>query len=332
MRYNLLGRTGLKVSELCLGTMTFGGWEVIGALTQDEASNLVNVALDAGINFFDTADAYSHGEAEKMLGRALGTRRREVVVASKVRLETGPGPNQVGLSRFHIIEAVEGSLRRLNTDYIDLYQTHLNDSVTPLEETLRALDDLVTAGKVRYIGCSNIHAWQVMKGLGISEKNGWVKYCAFQGNYTLVERGMERELIPMLKDQQLGLMVWSPLSGGFLSGKFKRGQEPPEDARRSQFDFPPVHREVAYRAIDALEEIAKRENCSVARVALAWLLHQEVVTSVILGAKRPDQLRDNLQATEVRLSSEDLIRLNDSTTPTLEYPGWMMAHPWDDRM
>jgi aryl-alcohol dehydrogenase-like predicted oxidoreductase len=331
MKYNLLGNTGLLVSELCLGTMTFGGWEVIGALDQNAATTLVNRALDAGINLFDTADAYSHGQAEVMLGKALGARRSDVVIATKVRLETGPGPNQAGLSRSHILEAVEGSLKRLNTDYIDLYQTHLNDSYTPIEETLRALDDLVRAGKVRYIGCSNIHAWQVMKALGVSERRGWERFVSFQGNYTLVERGMERELIPLLKDQRLGLLVWSPLSGGLLSGKFSRNASP-EGSRRASFDFPPVNKEAAFQVLDALNEVAAELNISVARLSLAWLLHQEAVTSVIVGARRLEQLEDNLKAAEARLSPETLQRLNRLAAPALEYPGWMASHPWDDRI
>jgi aryl-alcohol dehydrogenase-like predicted oxidoreductase len=332
VKYNLLGRTGLKVSELCLGTMTFGGHEVIGALSEDEAAALVNRALDAGINLFDTADAYSHGVAEEMLGKALGKRRKEVVIATKARMDTGPGPNQVGLSRAHILEAVDASLRRLGTDYIDLYQTHLNDALTSPEETLRALDDLVRWGKVRYIGCSNINAWQVMKALSVSERHDWERFASFQGNYTVIERGMERELIPLLQDQGLGLLVWSPLAGGFLSGKFSREGHGPEGARRSSFDFPPIDRQRAYNVLDVMQEIADRQYVSVSRVALAWLLHQPAVTSVILGARRIDQLDDNLLAAEVRLEDEDLRRLDAASALPLEYPGWMLAYPWDERV
>jgi aryl-alcohol dehydrogenase-like predicted oxidoreductase len=226
---------------------------------------------------------------------------------------------------------VEGSLKRLNTDYIDLYQTHLNDSYTPIDETLRALDHLVTSGKVRYIGCSNIHAWQVMKALGISERMGWVRFESFQGNYTLVERGMERDLLPLLEDQNLGLMIWSPLSGGLLSGKVSRAGAP-EGSRRASFEFPPVDKETAYRVLDVLNEIAQEEGISVARLSLAWLLHQKAVTSVIVGARRPEQLEDNLKAADVKLSDETLSRLNGLVKPAQEYPGWMAAHPWDDRI
>lgn len=332
MRYRILGRTGLKVSELCFGTMTFGGGETIGVLDQRESDKLVARTLDAGINFFDTADAYSGTEAERMLGQALGTRRKEVIIATKVRLETGSGPNDVGLSRGHILDAVDASLRRLGTDYIDLYQIHISDALTPLEETLRALDDLVRWGKVRYIGCCNFAAWQLMKSLAISDMHDWARFVALQAHYTLIERGLERELVPLVKDQGLGLMIWSPLSGGFLSGKFTRENESPEDSRRSELDFPPINRERAFDVLDVMREIAAQHNVSVARIALAWLLYQDVVTSVIIGAKRLDQLEDNLLAPEVRLSEKDLKQLDEVSALPLEYPGWMLNRPWDDRI
>jgi len=332
MKYNLLGKTGLKVSELCLGTMTFGGREVIGNLGQDEANDLVARALDAGINFFDTADAYSRTKAEGMLGQALGARRSDVVIATKVRIETGPGPNDLGLSRGHILSAVDASLKRLGTDYIDLYQVHLPDKLTPLEETLRALDDVVRWGKVRYIGVSNFPAWMLMKALGISDRNGWARFVSLQAHYTLIERSLERELIPAIQDQGLGLMIWSPLAGGFLSGKVTR-EAAPEGSRRASFDFPPIHdRNRAFDIVDVMREIASEQNVSVARIGLAWLLHQPVVTSAIIGAKRADQLDDNLKATEVRLTDEQLARLDKVSALSAEYPGWMLEHPWDDRV
>ena len=332
MKYNLLGKTGLKVSELCLGTMTFGGREVIGNLGQDEADGLVARALDAGINFFDTADAYSRTKAEGMLGKALGNRRGDVVIATKVRIETGPGPNDLGLSRGHILSAVDASLRRLGSDYIDLYQVHLPDKLTPLEESLRALDDVVRWGKVRYIGVSNFPAWMLMKALGISDRNGWARFVCLQAHYTLIERSLERELIPAIQDQGLGLMIWSPLAGGFLSGKVTR-EATPEGSRRASFDFPPVHdRQRAFDILDVMREVATEQGLSVARIALAWELHQPPVTSAIIGAKRADQLEDNLKATEVRLTDDQLARLDKVSALSPEYPGWMLEHPWDDRV
>ncbi len=334
MKYRQLGRTGLLVSELCLGTMTFGGkgfWEVIGQQPQDVASELVARALDAGVNFFDTANIYSEGEAEKMLGRALGRRRREVVVATKVRGRMGSGPNEVGLSRGHILQSVEDSLRRLDTDYIDLYQIHGYDPLTPLEETLRALDDLVHAGKVRYIGCSNLAAWQLMKALWVSDRHNLHRFETLQAYYTVAGRDLERELVPLLQDQRMGLMVWSPLAGGLLAGKFHRREEGPGNARRTSFDFPPVDKERAFDVVDAMRDIAAAHDVSVARIALAWLLHQPVVTSVIIGAKNETQLIDNLAATEVSLTPEDLARLNEVGALPREYPGWMLQRQGQDR-
>lgn len=332
MRYRLLGRTGLKVSELSLGTMTFGGGKTIGGIDQATATAMVDRALEAGVNLFDTADVYSGTEAERLLGTALGSRRKDVILATKVRLGTGKGPNDAGLSRFHIMAAVEGSLRRLQTDTIDLYQLHIVDALTPLEESLRALEDLVRSGKVRYIGCCNYPAWQIMKALAISDAHGWVRYAAVQAHYSLAERGLEREIVPLLRDQGLGLLVWSPLSGGLLSGKFTRDGNDPKGARRTTFDFPPVDVDRAYAVLDVLREIAAGHDATVAQVALAWLLHQEIVTSVILGARRVEQLEDNLQSPNVRLSQEELARLDAASALAPEYPGWMLAEPWDDRM
>jgi aryl-alcohol dehydrogenase-like predicted oxidoreductase len=332
MRYKLLGRTGLEVSVLSLGTMTFGGWRVIGDLGQPEANELVAQALDAGINFFDTADAYGGGQSERLLGAALSDRRQDIILATKARLKLGDGPNTGGLSRWHIMRAVEASLKRLGTDYLDLYQLHINDAWTPLDETLRAMDDLVRSGKVRYIGCCNYPAWQLMKGLAISDGRGWQRFVSLQAYYSLVGRGLERELLPLVKDQGLGLLVWSPLAGGFLSGKFHRDDEGPAGSRRTEFDFPPIDRERAWDVLDVMRQVAAEQEISVARVALAWLLAQEGVTSVIVGAKRPDQLADNLLAVATQLTADQLERLDQASALPPEYPGWMLAWPWDERM
>jgi aryl-alcohol dehydrogenase-like predicted oxidoreductase len=321
MKYKQLGRTGLLVSELCFGTMTFGGkgfWTVIGQLLQDAANDLIDRALDAGINFIDTANVYSEGESEKILGKALGKRRADIVLATKVLSRMGPGPNETGLSRAHIMQAVEDSLTRLGTDYIDLYQIHGFDALTPMEETLRALDDLVHSGKVRYIGCSNLAAWQLTKSLWISDKFNLHRFESLQAYYT-------REVVPLLEDQKLGLMVWSPLAGGLLTGKFDREGKGPVEARRAEFDFPPVDKERAFDLVDVMREIADEKNVTVAQVALSWLLHQPVVTSVIIGAKTPEQLADNLASPDVVLSDEDLARLREASELPPEYPGWMLT-------
>jgi aryl-alcohol dehydrogenase-like predicted oxidoreductase len=326
MNYRELADTGVFVSELCLGTMTFGGrgqmWEVIGGIDQQSVDALVGRALDAGINFVDTANVYSAGESETMLGKALGSRRHEVVLATKVRGRTGPGPNQVGLSRLHILQAVEASLKRLDTDYIDLYQIHRFDLLTNIEDTLRTLDDLVRAGKVRYIGCSNLAAWQLMKALAVSREQGLERFKCTQSYYSLAGRDLEREMIPLLKDQGLGLLVWSPLAGGFLSGKFTRDAGD-DTARRAKFDFPPVNKEKGFDVLDVAKAIADRHGVSVAQVAIAWILANRTVTSVIIGARKPAQLDDNLKAVDVRLSAEDLKALDEVSKLTTEYPAWM---------
>jgi aryl-alcohol dehydrogenase-like predicted oxidoreductase len=329
MRYSTFGRTGLYVSELCFGTMTFGGktgiWEKIGNTEQQEADRLVAVALDAGINFFDTANVYSEGDSERILGRALGARRQDVVLASKVRGRAGPGPNEVGLSRAHIMASVDASLRRLGTDWLDLYQVHGYDALTPQDETLRALDDLVRAGKVRYVGCSNLAAWHVAKANGLAVAHDWCRYESLQAYYTIASRDLERELVPVLADQQMALMVWSPLAGGFLSGKYSREQDGPAGSRRTKFDFPLLDRERAFDCIDAMRAIGVARGASVARVALAWLLAQKHVTTVIIGAKSEAQLRDNLDATALKLSDDELAVLDRVSALPLEYPGWMIA-------
>lgn len=327
MQYKQLGNTGLLVSELCFGAMTFGGkgfWEVIGQQGQALANDLVAQALAAGVNFFDTANVYSEGESEKILGEALTKRRHEVVIATKVRGRMSPQANGVGLSRLHIMEQVEQSLQRLGTDYIDLYQIHGFDAVTPFEEILRTMDDLVSAGKVRYIGCSNLAAWQLMKALGISAQHHWVRFESLQAYYTIAGRDLERELVPLLQDQKLGLMVWSPLAGGLLTDKFYNAEKGPEGARRSTFDFPPVNRDRLPGVLEALAGVAQAHEVSMAQIALAWLLHQAVVTSVIVGAKQPEQLADNLQAVKVKLTAEELQRLDEASALPPEYPGWML--------
>jgi len=331
MKYKPLGRTGLFVSEICLGTMTFGGrgelWPIIGQVDQAAANNLLRQSIDAGINFVDTADVYSEGESERILGRAIkdvGVARKDVIVATKVRGRTGPGPNAVGLSRGHIMDAVKDSLTRLGTDYIDLYQIHGADLATPLEETLHALDDLVRAGHVRYVGCSNLMAWQIMKALGVSAAEGLARFETVQAYYSIAGRDIEREIVPLMAEEKLGLMVWSPLAGGLLSGKFRRDFAGPNDARRARFDFPPVEREHAYDIVDAVRPIAERHGVSVARVALAWLLHQASVMSVIIGAKTPEQLADNIAAADLVLSEDDLAILEKASALRPEYPRWMV--------
>ncbi|HVX51116.1 MAG TPA: aldo/keto reductase [Chitinophagaceae bacterium] len=337
MKYNILGNTGLKVSELCLGTMTFGGqgfWTVIGALDQQPVDELVKRSVDAGINFIDTANVYSEGLAEQRTGQAiknLGISRDSLVIATKVRGRMGQGPNDVGLTRKHIIQQAEESLKRLGTGYIDLYQVHGYDALTPLDETLRALDDLVRSGKVRYIGCSNFAAWQLMKSLGISQQKGLEKFISLQAYYTVAGRDLEREMIPLLKDQQVGLMVWSPLAGGFLTGKFTRENEKAEDSRRSNFDFPPVNKERAFNIIDVLKPMAESKGASVAQLVLAWLLKQPAVSSVIIGAKKMEQLEDNLKAADVTFTVEELQQLDEVSKLPAEYPGWMIERQGGDR-
>jgi aryl-alcohol dehydrogenase-like predicted oxidoreductase len=331
MQYRKFGRTGLFVSELCLGTMTFGGasgiWGHIGNLQQAEAESLVGRALDAGINFIDTADVYSEGLSETMTGQALKNLkvpRDNVVVATKVFGEAGKSPNAAGASRYHIMDGVKASLKRLQLDHIDLYQIHGFDPVTPVEETVRALDNLVQQGHVRYVGVSNWAAWQIMKALGIAERQGLARFESLQAYYTIAGRDLERELAPMLRSENVGLMVWSPLAGGLLSGKYGRNTEAEKGSRRTTFDFPPVNVERAYDCIDAMRELAEARKVSVAQIALAWLLHQQVVTSVIVGAKRVEQLDDNIAATGIRLNADELATLDKVSALPSEYPGWML--------
>ena len=337
MRNHPLGRTGLFVSELCLGTMTFGGtdgiWGKIGDLGQGDAERLVGQAIDAGVNFIDTADVYAGGVSETITGQALKNLkipRESVVVATKVFGETGPGANARGNSRGHILDGVKASLRRLQLDHIDLYQIHGFDPATPIEETVRALDQLVRHGHVRYVGVSNWAAWQIVKALGVAERLGLSRFESLQAYYTVAGRDLEREIVPMLESEGLGLMVWSPLAGGLLSGKYSQGGAE-AGSRRQSFDFPPVDRERADVVIDAMRPIAEAKGVSVAQVALAWLLHQPQVTSVIVGAKRPDQLADNIAATKVTLSADELKTLGEAGALPAEYPGWMFGRQGEVR-
>ena len=336
MKYNLLGDTGLYVSELCLGTMTFGGrgmWTAIGTLPQEQVNSLVKQSVDGGINFIDTANIYSEGLSEQMTGQAirdLGLKRDDLVIATKVRGQMGEGPNEVGLSKKHILQQADESLTRLNMDYIDLYQIHGFDKLTPLEETLEALDSLVKSGKVRYIGCSNLAAWQLMKALGISAQQHLSKFVSLQAYYTIAGRDLERELVPLLLDQKVGLMVWSPLAGGLLSGKYNRDAET-QEGRRVNFDFPPVNKEKAYDILDVMRKIADNKGVTVAQIALSWLLHQPAVTSVIIGANKPEQLADNLSSVDVKLEAEELNQLNEVSKLSPEYPGWMIKRQGSGR-
>ncbi len=338
MRNKPLGRTGLFVSELCLGTMTFGGsdgiWRQIGELKLADAERLIGQSIDAGVNFIDTADVYAGGASEVITGQALKNlkvARENIVVATKVFGETGSGPNNRGSSRSHIIDGVHASLKRLQLDHIDLYQLHGFDPATPIEESMRALDMLVQHGHVRYVGVSNWAAWQIAKALGTSERLGLARFESLQAYYTLAGRDLEREIVPMLQSEGLALMVWSPLAGGLLSGKFASNAAEGDSSRRTKFDFPPVHRERADACIAAMRPIAEAHGVSVAQIALAWLLHQPQVTSVIIGARRSEQLADNLASTEVRLGADELQRLDEVSRLPSEYPGWMFERQGEIR-
>ncbi len=337
MKYNLLGNTGLKVSELCLGTMTFGGrgmWTAIGTLPQEQVNALVKQSVEGGINFIDTANVYSEGLSEQMTGQAirdLGLKRDDLVIATKVRGKMGEGPNSSGLTKKHILQQADESLQRLNMDYIDLYQIHGFDPITPLEETLETLDLLVKNGKVRYIGCSNLAAWQIMKALGISALNHLSKFVSLQAYYTIAGRDLEREIVPLLLDQKLGLMVWSPLAGGLLSGKYNRNSEAKDGGRRVNFDFPPVNKNKAFDIIDVMQKIAEAKQVTVAQIALAWLLHQPAVSTVIIGANKPEQLTDNLNSVEISFTEDELNQLNEVSKLAPEYPGWMIERQGADR-
>jgi len=337
MKYRLFGTTGMYVSELTLGTMTIGGkgyWESIGKLTADEAERLIGIALDAGVNMIDTADVYSEGESERSVGAALARLKRprhEVIVATKVRGRTGEGPNDTGLSGKHIHDSIDESLKRLGLDYVDLYQIHGDDLSTPIEETVRALEDVVRSGKARYVGYCNLTAWKAMKALARADAQGYARFKSAQMYYSLASRDIEREVVPLAQDQGLAILPWSPLAGGLLSGKFDLDKPGPAGARRTTYDFPPVDRERAKRVIAALRTVAAEEGTTVPRVALGWLLTRNFITSVIIGAKTPEQLRDNLGASDIQLTPEHVAKLDEVSKLPSEYPGWMIERQNRDR-
>ena len=336
MKTRFLGDTGVRVSELCFGAMTFGGkdyWANIGQVGQKEADDLVNIAIDGGINFFDTADVYSEGMSELLLGKALGTKRNSVVLATKVRGRTGSGPNDVGLSRRHIIDSCNASLKRLGTDYIDLYQVHSFDPRTPLEETLRTLDDLVREGKVRYVGASNFAGWQLMKALAISDTQHLERFITLQAFYSLIARDLENELVPLSLDQHLGILPWSPLGGGFLTGKYRRGKPRPEGARRSNptAQFLQFDEGKGFDIVDELEKTARKYGATITQAALNYLLRKPGVTSVIVGARNKEQLTDNLKTVDWEIAAEEVARLDTLSTPPRVYPYWMLERMSQDR-
>lgn len=339
MRIRKLGNTGLLVSELCFGAMTFGSgkgiWAAVGGMDQSTADELLKTAFDAGINFLDTANVYSDGQSELMTGQALknlGLPRDQYVVATKVLGPMGPGVNQSGLSRLHVLKAVDDSLRRLQLDYIDLYQIHGRDPLTPLEETLDALDSCVRAGKVRYLGLCNLPAWEIAKSLWISDKRNLARFDSVQAYYSIAGRDLEREIVPLALDQRLAILPWSPLAGGLLTGKYSRDGQGPGNARRTNFDFPPIDRERTFRIIDAMRPIAEAHDASIARVALAWLQHQPHVTSTIIGARTKEQLVDNIAAVSLRLTDDERQMLDEVSELPSEYPGWMLKLRPQDRL
>ncbi|AYQ92587.1 aldo/keto reductase [Burkholderia gladioli] len=333
MRYNQLGNTGLFVSEICLGTMTFGRsgqdgmWGNIAGMDQATADAIVERSLAAGVNFIDTADIYSFGESEQMLGQSLknlSVPRKNVVLATKLYNPMSSGPNDRGTSRVHIINSLEASLERLQTDYIDLYQIHANDTVTPIDEMLRTFDDLISRGLVRYIGVSNWQAWRIAKALGVAERRGYARFESVQAYYSIAGRDLEREMVPMMNEEKIGLMVWSPLAGGLLSGKYGPGSNDNE-GRRATFDFPPVDKDRAWACVAAMRPIAEKHGASVAAVALAYVLAKPFVTTVIVGGKRLEQIEQNLGAVKLKLDAEDLAKLDEASALAPEYPGWMLS-------
>ncbi len=333
MKMRRLGNSGLFVSELCFGAMTFGGtdgiWGKVGRLGQAEADALVGAALDAGINLFDTANVYANGRSEEILGQSLknlDVARDKVVIATKVASAMGEGPNMRGASRHHILSQCRASLRRLGLDHIDLYQIHAFDPATPMEETLEALDTLVRAGDVRYVGLSNWAAWQIMKAIGISQVRQLAPITSLQAYYTLVGRDLEREIAPLLTSERIGLMVWSPLAGGYLTGKYSDGSSA-AGGRQTELDFPPIDRVRGEPLLEVLRTVAQKHGSSPAQIAIAWLLKQPVVSTVIIGAKRVEQLRENVLATEIALDDQDMSDLDAISRLPIEYPGWLLNPP-----
>ncbi|MHB1921877.1 MAG: aldo/keto reductase [Chitinophagaceae bacterium] len=338
MKYNFIPGTGLLVSELCFGTMTFGGngvWEAIGTLQQEEVNVMMKSVFDSGINFIDTANVYSLGQSEQLLGNAIkqvGFNRHELIIATKVKGRMGEGINQVGLSRFHVMRSVEESLTRLQMDHIDILYVHGVDYYTSVENIMQTLNDLVVSGKVRYIAVCNWPAWMVMKAIGISKREGWSQFIGLQYFYSLACRDIEREIVPLVLDQRLALFPWSPLAGGFLSGKYSRNQEKAGNSRRDVFDFPPLNKGKAYDIIDLMQTIGKSHGVSVAQVALTWVRNQAWVTSTIIGAKSTEQLKDNVDSTLLVLTAEESNLLNQVSQPLAEYPGWMLERQHADRL
>jgi aryl-alcohol dehydrogenase-like predicted oxidoreductase len=339
MQYKTLGNTGLLVSRICLGTMTFSDgtdfWKYIGMVDQPGADAMINASVEAGVNFIDTANVYAFGQAETTLGRSmknLSIARKDLVIATKFSSREGQGRNDVGASRRHIMDAVDASLQRLQTDYIDVYQLHGTDLVTPIEETLRALDTLVNHGKVRYIGVSNMHAWRIMQALGVSELKNLTKFDSLQAYYSIVSRELEREIVPLLESRKMGLMVFSPLAGGLLSGKFSRENQKPKDSRRSFSEFPLVNKERTWKVLEAATPIARERGVSAATICLAWLLAKPVVTSVIIGAKRMDQLQENLAAVEFVLSADEMKQLDEVSAIPEEYLDWVVSFASKNRL
>ncbi|RQW62545.1 aldo/keto reductase [Vibrio viridaestus] len=337
MEYRQLGHSGLKVSALTLGTMTFGGqgkFAQVGNTNLEQAKKQIGLCMDAGINLYDTADIYSDGLSEEILGAAVSNIRNDILIATKLRFPTGSGPNQGGASRYHIIKACEASLKRLNTDYIDLYQIHEWDGITPVDETLEAMDTLVRSGKIRYYGVSNYTGWQLMKTLGESALHHYLRPISQQIHYSLQAREAEYELLPIAQDQNVGVLIWSPLAGGLLSGKYQRNKEGPSDARHLQgWQEPPVYdTEKLYDIIDVLLDISEQRGISPAQIALAWLLSRAPVSSVVIGARTEAQLKDNLNACNVSLTGEELLRLDKVSRPPLLYPYWHQASTAEDRL
>ncbi|MEV4626514.1 aldo/keto reductase [Micromonospora sp. NPDC049523] len=331
MKYRLMGRTGLYVSEISLGAMTFGGsgpiWDMVGGLGVADSERIVGTALDAGVNLIDTADGYGDGESEEQLGTILRGRREDVILTTKAHARTGPGPNDVGQTRLHLMRNLEQSLRRLQTDYIDVYMMHNFDHLTPFEETLRTLDDAVHQGKIRYIAAANLSAWQVSKALGVSGRLNLNGFAALQSYYSLVGRDAERDIIPMVLDEGVGLFVWAPLAAGFLTGKFNRDASDSSGRRGSEGfpDFPPVDHSRGYDILDVVRTIAQRYDVSIAQVSLAWVLAKPGVTSVTVGARKPHQLTDNLGAIDLTLTEQDLAELDEISKPVPSYPNWVQS-------
>jgi aryl-alcohol dehydrogenase-like predicted oxidoreductase len=326
LRYRTLGKSGLSVSELCFGAMTFvgdSGWRHVGELGQHEADSCIGRALDAGINFFDTADIYSSGESERILGKALAHRRQKIILATKVGFRMGSGAQDDGCSRQRVLDGCHASLRRLGTDVIDLYQIHSYDPLVPLEETLGALNDLVQEGKIRFFGCSNFAAWQLMKAMSISRERGWSECVSLQAVYSLVIRDLEHELVPLCLDQEIAILPWGPLAGGFLTGKYRRGEEWPSGTRiRKPGDHLPFDEDRGYRIVEELIAISSDRGCLPAQVALRYLLSKPGVTSLVFGFRSLEQLRDNLDAPDISLTDDDLKRLDEVSRPPALYPQW----------